>query len=334
MRQLTTEIVANVAGKGLLAKIASNVTAKGIQGAATNYAKAQAAGTVQKTVGKKAKMAQRPGATAGAVNKQKLPGVGVNPNLQLSHNEPNLEAEVLWELKKSNVLEEILDAAGKEIPASKEEKPKAKTKVPDKLPVRGANRTPVTQKARDKEALKLRQGRLKDTRENRGVKKDFKSKKKAAKQAGKLKREEDFARKGGRTWVGTKKVAKAGGKVAKLGFKAGVGLVGATALGGGHAIGGLGKGAGRAIAGTVKGAGHAIGGTAKGLGDVAKSGADIAKSGADVTKTAIKSGAGLVKGTAKGGKGLAKGVVGGTVGGLTKVGSTFARAAYRGGRYH
>tara|TARA_R110000824_G_scaffold398756_1_gene603234 strand:- start:484 stop:1329 length:846 start_codon:yes stop_codon:yes gene_type:complete len=275
-----------------------------------------------------------------------------------ANKEHEFEGAILWELKRNNALNEILDADGNEMSPSedkkdpkkedpkkeeskkeepKKEEPKKKATV--NIEKRGKNRTPITQKARDKEALRLRQGRLKDSRENKGVKTDFKSKKKAAKEEGRLKHIKGIAAKGGKRTIAAKYAGKGLLKTAKFGAKTGV-TVGVGGLyAGGAALKGLGKGAGHVIGGTAKGTGHAIGGTAKGLGDVAKSGADVTKSGTDlvkdVTKTGIKTGGSVLKhGASLGAGGL--GMTGRGIGRIgTSLGRTsgaFTRAVYKGSR--
>ena len=359
MRQLTTEAVAEF-----------------VSVAAKNVLRGAQSSLVTSKMGGPAKQGQAKGPLtanqAALAKKQKLAGVGRNPNVAPSqqggppagpmrlaaNKEHEFEGAILWELKRNNALNEILDADGNEMVPSEEKKDSkkedskkkdskkkdskkedSKNNAPVKIEKRGTNRTPITQKARDKEALRLRQGRLKDSRENKGVKTDFKSKKKVAKEEGRLKYIKGIAAKGGKRTIAAKAVGRGLLKTAKFGAKTAVTAGTAGVVAGGAVLKGVGTGAGNAIAGTAKGAGHAIGGTAKGLGDVAKSGADTVKSGADVTKAALGTGSDITKkgietggSVLKHGASIAAGGLGRVSRGIGRTTGAFTRAVYKGSR--
>ena len=323
---------------------------------ATNLAKAKTAKLAQTKLKKPLKNVQGQQSTTGAVNtQQKVQGVGRNPNLQLNHNESTLlQSEVLWEIKKIHALNEKkkkkkspagkvpgIDADAAKTPNKGEEKPEKlePAKVNTEHP-RVKGRGKVSQQARDAEAKKLKQGRL-STRRTSSSSSGGSAAIKQAKERGKLKRVEDIARRGGRTAIGVKAAGKVAGKAAKLGIKGaaalgGGALVGAgyAAKGAGQAAGGIAKGAGHAVGGVAKGAGHAVGGTSRLAGDIVKGTGDTLKGAGEVAK-GVSQGAGkAVGGVAKGTLGASRGLAGRAAGGIKKVGSTFARAAYRGGRYH
>ena len=366
MRQLTNEgaaAIANVAAKNVLRGVQSSVVTSKMGGPAKQ---GQAKGQLTAN-------------QAALAKKQKLAGVGRNPNVAPSpqggppaapmrlaaNKEHKFEGSVLWELKRNNALNEILDADGNEMVPSEEKKDSkkedskkkdskkkdskkedSKNNAPVKIEKRGTNRTPITQKARDKEALRLRQGRLKDSRENKGVKTDFKSKKKVAKEEGRLKYIKGIAAKGGKRTIAAKavgrgllKTGKGLLKTAKFGAKTAVTAGTAGVVAGGAVLKGVGTGAGNAIGGTAKGVGHAIGGTAKGLGDVAKSGADTVKSGADVTKAALGTGSDITKkgietggSVLKHGASIAAGGLGRVSRGIGRTTGALTRAVYKGSR--
>ena len=293
---------------------------------ATNVAKAKAAKLAQTKLKKPVNKTQGQQSTTGAVNpQQKVQGVGRNPNLQLSHNEATLlQAEVLWEIKKIHALKE--ESAAGEIPG-----------------IEGEGGTPPTRKERraaEKAAKKAAEKEAKKKAEEK-----FKKLKPQYKLKGQLKREEDIARKGGRAAIRRKEIGTGLAKTAKVGVKAastlGAGALvgtGYAAKGAGKVVGGAAKGAGRAVGGAAGGAGRAIGGTAKGAGRVvggtARLAGDIVKGTGEVTKGGLQGAGQAIGGLTRGTLGASRGLAGRAAGGIKKVGSTFARAAYRGGRYH
>ena len=283
---------------------------------ATNLVKAKSAKLAQTKLKKPVNKTQGQQSTTGAVNpQQKVQGVGRNPNLQLNHNEATLlQAEVLWEIKKIHALKEESAPPGT-VPGIKGEQ----------------GDTPKTgkeKKAAEKEAKKKAAARLKKLKDRYKLK-------------GQLKREEDIARKGGRAALQRKAIGTGLAKTAKVGVKSAATLgagalvgTGYAAKGAGKAVGGAAKGAGRAVGGAVGGAGRAIGGAGRAVGGTARLAGDIVKGTGEVTKGGLQGAGQAIGGLTRGTLGASRGLAGRAAGGIKKVGSTFARAAYRGGRYH